>query len=70
MGVIYIILGIILYSIIMWWVCGGLDEKISWSDYLTIICVFPIILCIRLVGSIIYLIDKIINEIYGTIHGR
>lgn len=67
MGIIYIIIGFLLYSFIVWWVCDGFNEEFRLIDYLTMICVFPVILCIGLTGSIIYIIDTVINKIYGTI---
>lgn len=74
MTIILITLGIIIYSFIVWWVCDGFNEEFKWVDYITTICIFPVILCIMLVGAIIYLIDylidMVINKIYGAIHGR
>jgi hypothetical protein len=70
MTILLITLGIIIYSFLVWWVCDGFNEEYTWVDYITMICIFPAILCIGLVGIIIYLIDIIINKIYGTIHGR
>lgn len=70
MTILLITLGIIIYSFIVWWICDGFNEKFTWEDYVIMICLFPAILCIGLVGSIIYLIDIVINKIYGTIHGR